>query len=397
MQESLLQEGLSHSVGYGRKVLRHAFFYLLIGLGFVMFLCSVPGIRQQLSAQEPAITMAWSNMQPARAWQVTQPARFPMVQPAKVPQMLPTRVGHSVQPSGTQQFMTPSVAVKATKSTDAGPAQQQSLDGSPWATSDGSKSSQSTVDPFLRVDTTGLQSGLGPSNTTGSSYVFVQRFPMARSRLVPRWIRQLFPFYHTDILLSPRSSFSVDDQQYLDAQISGMTNFAKIEDSWWQTKTTSAAQIGYGYGECSARCCNVKKVEMPLNNRSSVVAGLDLSQKSIFVYGTTEKNADGALHALCNPENTRDDIWSNWDHEDFHIYKNNCNTFTSTMLQNIFGLSQEHPLVAFEDEVGFFDVTEVMTPASLKLVRNWLTAERPPITETIRTDLNLAAERLNLK
>lgn len=348
MQEPLLHEGLSHTVSRSGKVLRHGLLSLVIGSGFAMLLSSLPGMRQQLSIQVPNMAMTWISKHYARAWQV------PEMAPVKDLQMLPATAGNSAQLLRTQQFMQPVRAATATE------------------------------------ESAGLEKGHSSSSTTDSSYVFVQRFPMARSRLVPRWIRRLFPFYHTDILVAARSSFSANDQKYLDSQIEGMKDFTKIEDSWWQDKTTNVSQIGYGYGECVGRACNVRKVEMPLNNRSSVVLGLDVSKKAIFLYGSAEMNADEAVKALCDPDVTTDEIWSNWDHEDFHIYKNNCNTFTSTMLQNIFGLSQAHPLEDIR-KIGFFDMTDVLSPTSLRTIRSLLSENQTKTSflETVKNDLSL--------
>lgn len=358
MRELLLQEGIVHSVP-ASKFLRNGLRTLVIGSGFAIFLIAVQGIRQHLWVKEPAITMGWLNAQ------------------AKVPQMLPSRLGQSRLVSAgwpvsrTMQSFQQAVVAKATASSPAKQMEEQLSVGGP----PGSETPWTN----RNLESEGMKSELSPSSATGTSYVFVQRFPMARSRLVPRWIRRLFPFYHTDILVAPRSFFSADDQRYLDAQVAEigdasqypMTHYVKLEESWWEKQTASCAQIGYGYGECTERCCNVVKTEMPLNNRSSVVAGLDVSKKAIFLYGTAEMNANEALHTLCSPGATSDIIWSNWDFNDFHIYKNNCNTFTSTMLQNVFGLSQAHPMTDIS-EVGFFDLTDIMTPKAVRDLQNYL-------------------------
>merc|ERR1719420_1643923 len=85
------------------------------------------------------------------------------------------------------------------------------------------------------------------SASSGSNFVFLQKFPLGGVNL----------FYHTEVLVCPREGFSKDDQDTLDKKISGMTDFAQIDESWWSTRTANCVELGYGGDDCSDECCGV--------------------------------------------------------------------------------------------------------------------------------------------
>mmetsp|Transcript_101253 Transcript_101253/g.253822 ORF Transcript_101253/g.253822 Transcript_101253/m.253822 type:complete len:239 (-) Transcript_101253:92-808(-) len=168
-------------------------------------------------------------------------------------------------------------------------------------------------------------------------YVFLQKFPL-------KGIVELF--YHTEILVCPRSEFSPDDQGKLDGEIKGMTDFAEVDEAWWAAKTASCVELGYGGEDCSKECCGVGNQVMPLNKRQAVIMNADVSKKSLFIYGTGAFDGETAYHHTCDKK-----CWSNWAGTDYNVLKNNCNTFTSTVLFCVFGLSQKKPHLGISDTV----------------------------------------------
>lgn len=298
----------------------------------------IPQAEPQLSSRG-----VWQYLQQAPSW---QPQQAPSWQPEK---QAPS--WHFMQQTSAVRPRSISAAATSVQELDVGPPHDDEADDIS-DDDDGDHGQRKGLQEVQKSQVTEED-----AHSSGSNFVFVQRFPMARSRLVPRWIRRVLPFYHTDILVCPRSSFSEDDQRFLDEQIRGMADFSKIPKSWWGSKTEGCVQIGYGYGDCSEKCCNVMQVDkMPLNNESSVVAGLDYSKKDLFVYGTSDTTGQQAHRSICDPlaSNHNTKFWSNWDGIDFHIYGNNCNTFTAIMLNSVFGLSKKKPAEDLAD-VGFYD------------------------------------------
>jgi len=173
-------------------------------------------------------------------------------------------------------------------------------------------------------------------NQTAASYVFLQKFPLVTARI----------FYHTEVLVCAKEGFSADDQKYLDGKIAGMSDFSQIDDSWWEGKFASCVELGYGGNICKQECCGVGHDNMPLNKRQAVIGNADLQKKSLFIYGTGAFDGDAAFHKTCDAK-----CWSNWAGTDYNPLTNNCNTFTSTVLSCVYGLSQKKPNLGVSDMV----------------------------------------------
>merc|ERR1712217_523711 len=178
------------------------------------------------------------------------------------------------------------------------------------------------------------------AGNSSSNFVFLQKFPLGGVNL----------FFHTEVLVCPRAGFSQEDQDTLDGKIKGMTNFAKIDESWWSSRTANCVELGYGGASCSEECCSVPhgsdQTTYPLNARRAVIGNADTSQKSLYVYGTGGFDGDVAFHDACDKK-----CWSNWAGTDYNPLTNNCNTFTSTILSCVYGLSQKKPNLGPSDLV----------------------------------------------
>mmetsp|Transcript_83322 Transcript_83322/g.236128 ORF Transcript_83322/g.236128 Transcript_83322/m.236128 type:complete len:239 (+) Transcript_83322:58-774(+) len=179
--------------------------------------------------------------------------------------------------------------------------------------------------------------GLTWNASSGDNFVFLQKFPL-------KSVVELF--YHTEVLVCPRSGFPAADQDFLDKQIAGMSDFAEIPDSWWGSKTSDCVELGYGGEDCDTECCSVGKATMPLNKRQAVITNADVSKKSLYIYGSGKLDGMSAYHATCDHK-----CWSEWAGTDYSILKNNCNTFTSTVLFCVYGLSQKKPHLGASDLV----------------------------------------------
>lgn len=174
------------------------------------------------------------------------------------------------------------------------------------------------------------------------SFVFLQKFPLEHSDGL---------IFHTEVLVCPRDNFSAEDQDALDNLVTSLDDtFVEIKESWWSTRTANCVEMGYGGAPCKERCCAVPhgpdQVNFSLNERRAVISNADLKYKSLFLYGRGTFDGEAAYHATCDQT-----CWSNWAGTDYNPLTNNCNTFTSTVLHCIFGLSEKKPNLGPSDMV----------------------------------------------
>lgn len=178
-------------------------------------------------------------------------------------------------------------------------------------------------------------------NSSDKVFVFLQRFPLGGVNL----------FYHTEVLVCPRTGFSQNEQDTLDGKISEMTDFAEIDESWWNVRTANCVELGYGGALCENECCSVphgsQQTNYPLNARRAVIGNADTSQKKVYIYGTGGFDGNAAYHYTCDKK-----CWSNWAGTDYNPLTNNCNTFTSTVLFMVYGLSEKKPHLGPSDMVS---------------------------------------------
>ena len=174
------------------------------------------------------------------------------------------------------------------------------------------------------------------------SYVFLQKFPLEDTDDL---------LWHTEVLVCPREGFAPDDQAYLDAKIQSLSDFVAIDESWWQDKTASCTELGYGGSSCTDRCCAVPhgfdESNFPLNEHRAVISNAKVEEKYLYLFGTGRLEGDDTYHATCDAK-----CWSNWAGTDYNPLTNNCNTFTSTVLHCVFGLSEKKPDLGVSDLVN---------------------------------------------
>merc|ERR1719313_2479293 len=85
---------------------------------------------------------------------------------------------------------------------------------------------------------------------------------------------------------------------------------------------------------------------MKLQERKAVIYNANLKTKALFIYGTGSFDGNVAFHNTCDSK-----CWSTWKGTDYSILGNNCNTFTSTVLSCVYGLSQKKPNLGVSDLV----------------------------------------------
>jgi len=177
------------------------------------------------------------------------------------------------------------------------------------------------------------------------SFVYLQKFPIKGT-----------PFFHTEILVCSRNLFSKRDQIMLEEQTTKIekedkVNYVLIDKSWWSQINISCTELGYGGDYCNDRCCSAphgkEQINYPLNASRAMIGNADTTRKSLYLYGKGRLNGEAAYREVCGG----DKCWSNWAGTDYNILKNNCNTFTSTVLSCVFGLSQKKPHLGVSDLV----------------------------------------------
>jgi len=67
----------------------------------------------------------------------------------------------------------------------------------------------------------------------------------------------------------------------------------------------------------------------------------------LYIYGTGAFDGNTAWHDTCDKK-----CWSNWKGTDYNPLTNNCNTFTSTVLKLVYGLSDKKPHLGPSDLVN---------------------------------------------
>jgi hypothetical protein len=213
-------------------------------------------------------------------------------------------------------------------------------------------SSSSTTRTGANSETGGTQN---PKNVEdGSYYIFLQRFPLQHTG---GWL------FHTEVLVCPRHNFTLQDRRMLDRAVASMVHdsFLPMEESWWSSTVatpTYCVELGYGGSSCTTSCCSVpqgtSQRSYPLHARYAIIQNADGSQKSLFLYGTGTIDGVEAFHAVCNNDHATNDptpCWSRWSGTDYNPLFNNCNTFTSTVLSCVYGLSQKKPNLGPSDMV----------------------------------------------
>lgn len=180
------------------------------------------------------------------------------------------------------------------------------------------------------------------SKNDTSSYVFLQKFPLQGT---------FGMLFHTEVLVCPQNNFDRVDQQFLNDYIESLTDFIQIDNTWWSERSIQCVELGYAGSSCVDRCCSVPHVynemEYALNDHHAVIENIVGRDKTLFLYGiSSNMDGDSAYSAACNQK-----CWSDWAGTDYNAISNNCNTFTSTVLRCVFGLSEKKPNLGVSDMV----------------------------------------------
>ena len=217
-----------------------------------------------------------------------------------------------------------------------------------------------------------------------SYYVFLQKFPLESS------FKMIF---HTEVIVCPRETFA-KDQSFLDT-LDGLLDtlmpsrfdvhtkdttptkesFAHIKKRQWKKQSEpGCVQLGYGGANCGMGCCGSPHLHdnrnYALNSQVAVIDNAMGEDKELYFYGVSRGDdaIDGndAYKAVCHGHMNSIEMGdlpkcvSDWAGRDYNPLTNNCNTFTSTILKCIYGLSDAKP------KLGVSDLISVTCPSEKK-------------------------------
>ncbi|KAL7453055.1 hypothetical protein ACHAWC_004745 [Mediolabrus comicus] len=239
-----------------------------------------------------------------------------------------------------------------------------------------SSSLRSTTRSYELLDTTGPLSRLKAANSksdNGDSYfVFLQKFPLENT-----WGL----LFHTEVVVCNRHAFDEDFITLLDSLAEKLSPsadekvpFVQVpEEQWIKQSESKCVELGYGGGPCTTPCCGSphrnENTNYALNSRQAVISNAVGEEKQLFLYGKKDGiSGMDAYRAVCqNKRNMMAVIdggdklpkcVSNWSGEDYNPITNNCNTYTSTVLKCVYGLSDQKPNLGVSDMVRVTCPTE---------------------------------------
>jgi len=211
-----------------------------------------------------------------------------------------------------------------------------------------------------------------------SYYVFLQKFPLQSS------FKMIF---HTEVIVCPRETFS-KDTAFLN-MLDGMSNtlapsrfdetsvqdstkssYVAIEKEQWSKQSEpGCVQLGYGGANCGMGCCGSphkhQNTNYALNSQEAVIGNAMGDHKEMYFYGVSGSagggeegiSGDDAYKAVCHGHMNAIEMGavpmcvSNWAGRDYNPLTNNCNTFTSTVLKCVYGLSDAKPHLGVSDMI----------------------------------------------
>lgn len=243
-------------------------------------------------------------------------------------------------------------------------------------------------------------------DSSDNYYIFLQRFPLQGT------FKMLF---HTEVVVCPSKAFDQDTVflNTLNSLLStlepsrfergGGTSvkstaatapFAAVPKGQWAKQASpSCVQMGYGGSSCPTSCCGAphrdKQRGYPLNSQMAVIGNAMGEEKELYLYGTSETiSGSDAYKAVCHGHMNAVEIGtlpkcvSDWTGSDYSALTLNCNTFTSTVLKCVYGLSDAKP------HLGVSDMVNVKCPVEKTLDGNEVEACLVPSTEEVFPDQN---------
>lgn len=232
-----------------------------------------------------------------------------------------------------------------------------------------------TTGPLARLNNNAAKKTAAWSSSSNNTYddeyfVFLQKFPLQNT-----W--QMI--FHTEVVVCQKNTFDSDFvstlQQLAQKLSSSSTDnkndsskvllpFVQVpEEQWNKQSNAKCVQLGYGGADCPSVCCGSphghENTNYALNSRRAVIGNAMGEAKQLFLYGVSDSISGVDAHrAVCREQGDENNkiIWptcvSQWAGTDYNPITNNCNTFTSTVLKCVYGLSDKKPGLGISDMVN---------------------------------------------
>jgi len=187
----------------------------------------------------------------------------------------------------------------------------------------------------------------------GGYYIFLQVF-----RLQGSSVAGIGGFYHSEVLVCPRSQFPLRDQEYLDGLDLSQQDFYEMSEDWWRSSQVKCAEIAYGGAEDSAVCSGVMlRKQQPLADSEALILNVDSGVAWKYFYGVGDKSLRDISESQCSGA-----CGQQWAGSSYGLTTHNCNTFTSAILHCVYGLSQSKP------GLGVSDMATITCPCSASVM-----------------------------
>ncbi|KAL3758976.1 hypothetical protein ACHAWU_003047 [Discostella pseudostelligera] len=240
-----------------------------------------------------------------------------------------------------------------------------------------------------------------------SYYIFLQKFPLESSfrmifhtevivcprqtfasdiaflNLLDGLVANILSPSRFDTVKAMTTTTAAAGNNFQDTDTTTKVPFISIEREYWSKQSEpGCVQLGYGGADCDNACCGSphrrENTNYALNSQQAVIGNAMGEYKELYLYGmsgggsgsdmpsTTANDGSGgndgisgedAYKAVCHGHMNAIEIGrgkfpicvSNWSGHDYNPLTNNCNTFTSTILKCVYGLSDAKPHLGVSD------------------------------------------------
>jgi len=175
--------------------------------------------------------------------------------------------------------------------------------------------------------------------TTDDHYVLLEVFRLRYTRLI------FGGFYHSQMAICPKSHFSAEERRVLDGlQLDPSKGFAEVPPTLWRRSPASCFKLSFGGIADNSRCSGISAVRQALRLDSALIPNVEPGVAWKYLYGDGPFSGPQTARRICMTS-----CGDQWSGGKYNLVTRNCNTFTSTVLQCVYGLSQEKPGLGVSD------------------------------------------------
>lgn len=172
----------------------------------------------------------------------------------------------------------------------------------------------------------------------GDYDVFLQVFRLRNTS----WL--LGGLYHSEVLVCPRMPAGSGGWR---RKLAGEpAPFLAVDERLWDSSTVECMELAYGGNSDRAPCSGVMLRNQSLSARKALISNVEQGIVWKYWYGTGTQSGEEALQRFCGS------CGKSWAGLRYRLLSHNCNTFTSSILHCVYGLSQKKPGLGISDLVN---------------------------------------------